>query len=381
MTFATLALVIALGLVGPIVALPRSWRLPLVLGELGAGAAFGSTGLRVLDAADPTFAFLANVGFALVMFVAGSHVPVRDRAVRQALGRGFVRAVLVGVVAAVCGVGISAVFETGHGALYAVLMGSSSAALVLPMVQSMGLGGRRVLDLTAQVAIADTACIVALPLAIDPAHALRAIAGAFAVTAGAVALFVVLLLLERSGIRARVHEVSEERNFAVELRVGLVALFALAALASTSRVSIMVAGFAAGLAVAGVGPPRRVANQLFAVSDGFFAPLFFVWLGARIDLRELAAHPHQILLGVALAAGALLAHVSMRLMGQQVSFGVLAAAQLGVPVAAVTIGTQQHAFAPGESAALLLAAVVTIIATAVAGSTASASRRARVEGA
>jgi Kef-type K+ transport system membrane component KefB len=379
MTFATLALVIALGLAGPIVALGRSWRLPLVLGELGAGAAFGSTGLRVLDAADPTFGFLADVGFALVMFVAGSHVPVRDRGVREALGRGFVRAVLVGVVAAACGVGISAVFHTGHAALYAVLMGSSSAALVLPIVESMGLGGPRVLELTAQVAIADTACIVALPLAIDPAHVVRAISGALAVTAGAVALFVGLLVLERSGIRARVHRVSEERNFAVELRVGLVALFALAALASTSRVSIMVAGFAAGLAVAGVGPPRRVANQLFAVSDGFFAPLFFVWLGARIDLRELAVHPHQILLGAALASGALLAHVAMRLMGQQVSFGILAAAQLGVPVAAVTIGTQMHAFAPGESAALLLAAVVTILATAVTGSTASRSRRGRVQ--
>lgn len=370
MTFATLALVIALGLMGPIVALPRSWHLPLVLGELAAGIAFGSTGLRVLDASDPTFGFLASIGFALVMFTAGSHVPVRDPAVRSALSRGLVRAVLVGMVATIVGVAIAAIFDTGHGALYAVLMSSSSAALVLPVINTLGLSGSRVLELTAQVAIADIAGIIALPLAIDPAHVVRAILGATAVTCGALALFGLLVLLERSGIRDRVHEVSEQRNFAVELRVGLVGLFALAALASSAKVSIMVAGFSAGLAVAGVGPPRRVARQLFAVSDGFFAPLFFVWLGARIDLRELGTHPHQILLGAALAAGALLAHVAMRLLGQRPAFGVLAASQLGVPVAAVTIGTQLNAFAPGEAAALLLAAVVTIVATGLAASSA-----------
>jgi hypothetical protein len=40
-----------------------------------------------------------------------------------------------------------------------------------------------------------------------------------------------------------------------------------------------VGGFSFGLAVAAVGQPRRLARQLLAVTDGFFAPLFFVWPG------------------------------------------------------------------------------------------------------
>ena len=43
------------------------------------------------------------------------------------------------------------------------------------------------------------------------------------------------------------------------------------------HVSIMLAGFSFGLAVAGVGEPRRLARQLFAVTEGFLGPLFFVW--------------------------------------------------------------------------------------------------------
>src|SRR6185437_10217118 len=104
MTFSTLAVIGLAALLGPLLALPRCWHLPVVLGELLAGIVLGPTGLGGLHAADPEFSFLANVGFALVMFVAGSHVPVRDASVRSALGAGAVRAVGIGVVAAAFGI-------------------------------------------------------------------------------------------------------------------------------------------------------------------------------------------------------------------------------------------------------------------------------------
>lgn len=79
----------------------------------------------------------------------------------------------------------------------------------------------------------------------------------------------------------------------------------------------MLAGFALGLVVSGIGEPRRLARQLFGITEGFFGPLFFVWLG--------------------------------------------------VPVAAATLGTEQQLLAPGESSALMLGALVTIASTSIAG--------------
>ena len=211
MTFTTLAVIVLAGFFGPLLALPKRGHLPILLGELLAGIALGPTVFGALRAADPGFTFLADMGFALVMFVAGSHVPVRDARVRSALRTGVLRALGVGVVAAALGLGVSAVFGTGHPALYAVLMASSSAALVLPIVDSLRLSGTSLLQTLAQVAVADTACIVALPLAIDPAHAARAAGGAVAVTAVAGVLFVLLRHAERSGLRKRLHRISEER--------------------------------------------------------------------------------------------------------------------------------------------------------------------------
>ncbi len=366
MSFWSLALISAAALLGPLLALPRGWRVPVVLGELLAGILLGQTGLRVLHPADRTFAFLADIGFALVMFVAGTHVPVRDVRLRGALRVGLLRAAGVGLVSVPLGWAIATLFHTGHTALYAVLLASSSAALILPIVDSLHLSGRPVVELLPQVAAADTACIVALPLAIDPAHAARAALGATAILASAVLLFVILRYLERSGLRRRVHRVSEERKFAVELRLNLAILFGLAALATRTHISIMLAGFAFGLAVSGVGEPRRLARQLFAVTEGFLGPLFFVWLGAALDLRALGQHPSLILLGLVLGFGAVLAHAVMRATGQPVPAGALAAAQLGVPVAAATVGSQLHLLRPGEPAALVLGALVTIGVAALA---------------
>jgi Kef-type K+ transport system membrane component KefB len=360
MDFATLALIGLVGVLGPLLALPARWHLPVVLGELAAGLALGTTGARVLHPDNGTFTFLADIGFALVMFVAGSRVPVRDPNLRAGLVTGALRAVAVGVVATGAAVAIAAAFGTGHAALYAVLMSSSSAALILPIVDSLHLGGPPVLHLMPQIAIADTACIVALPLAIDPKHAGRAALGSLAVLGCAAVLYVVLRYLENSGIRQRVHDVSEDRKFALELRINLTILFAMAALAVRTHISIMLAGFAFGLALAAVGEPRRLARQLFAVCDGLFAPLFFVWLGASLNLRDLGHHPSYIALGVLLGAGAVAAHALMRLAGQPISLGGLAAAQLGVPVAAATVGTQLHLLRPGEPGALILGALVTV---------------------
>jgi Kef-type K+ transport system membrane component KefB len=99
--------------------------------------------------------------------------------------------------------------------------------------------------------------------------------------------------------------------------------------------------------------------------------LFFIWLGASLQVRDLGEHPRFILLGVALAFGAVLAHCAGRLLGQPLTLAVLSAAQLGVPVAAATLGTEGHLLAPGEPAALMLGALLTIAATSVAGAIAA----------
>ena len=367
----TLALVTAVGFAGPLLAALPRLRIPVIVGELTAGLVVGKTGFGVIDVANPTFQLLANIGFALVMFVVGTHVPIRGHEMRSAVPLALARAAICGAAAVALGVGLAAEFGTGHAALYAVVMASSSAALALPVIDSLRLQGPQVLSVTAQIAIADAACIVLLPLVIDVRRAPTAALGALAVAGCAVVLFVLLRALDRRGWRQRVHVYSEKHRFALELRTSLIVLFALAALAVSTHVSIMLAGFAVGLVIAAVGEPRRLAGQLFGITEGFFGPLFFVWLGASLQVHELGSHPKLILLGVGLGLGAVLAHGAGKLLGQPLTLAVLSAAQLGVPVAAATIGTEEHLLVTGEASALMFGALLTIACTSIAGALAA----------
>ncbi|MGN7859601.1 cation:proton antiporter [Microbacterium sp. 22303] len=384
MTFATLALLVLVGLAGPLLSTRRAWRIPVIAGELAAGLLIGSTGFGWVDAAEPTFTLLAQLGFGLIMLVIGSHIPVRDTVVRAAVGRGAGGAAIVAAVAVALGVGTALLFATSHGAVYAVLIASSSAALVLPMLQSLDISADSAAQLIAQIAIADVACIVALPLVLQPERVPLVALGGLGIAVVGVLLVV---LLRRVGThRLRVlHEVSESRQFALELRFSLLALFGLAGIAQFTHVSVMMAGFTLGLVLSAVGQPRRLARQLFGMTEGFFGPLFFVWLGASINLRDLGSHPQMILLGLVLGAAAVIAHLAGRITGLPWAQAVASAGQLGVPVAAVALGVETRALLPGEGAAILLGALVAVVASSAAVAVvsrrnAAASPRAGAEG-
>lgn len=377
MSLFTLSVVLAAGLAGPLLAVPRRARLPVVVGEILLGVALGRTGTGWIDPDQPVLSYLASAGFALVMLVAGSHVPLRNAALRVALRRGSLLAVGVGVLAIPAGYGVAALSGTGHGPLYAVLLASSSAALVMPVLDEEGLDTPAALATIVQVAIADTVCVVALPLAEDPGRAGRAGLGALAVLAAGALCYLLLRWLEGRGTVDRMHKLSKARHFGLELRIALIVVFGLAGLAQVVGVSVMLAGFVAGLALAAVGEPRRLARQLFAVTDGFLGPVFFVWLGASLDLRALGVHPVLLVLVGMLALGSVLVHAAAWVLRQPLPLAVLAGAQLGVPVAAVTIGTRERLLAAGEGGAILAAALISVGITAWAAS--AAARKAREE--
>ena len=84
MSFGVLAVIVCAGLGGPLLSLGRGGLVPVVVGELAAGVVVGKTGFCWVDPTEPTTAFLAAVGFAMLMFAAGMRVPIRQ----PGIGRG-----------------------------------------------------------------------------------------------------------------------------------------------------------------------------------------------------------------------------------------------------------------------------------------------------
>jgi Kef-type K+ transport system membrane component KefB len=366
MSFGTLALIGLCGFAGPLLAAAGRGAVPVVVGELLAGILLGRTGLRAIDPGDTTLSFLAEIGFAMLMFAVGMSVPLREEGLRDSLGRGALTALIVATMAVGAGLLASRIGGAGHPALYAVLIASGSAAVVLPILQERGLTGPDSLAVMAQVTVADVGAMVAVPLVLAPARAGRIVIGSAIV---AVSVLAMLTLAKRLRGHAEVQafrQLGKRRSWAVDLRLALIVLFGLAWLTERSGASLLIAGFGAGLMVASIGGPKRLSNEVLGIAGGFFIPLFFVVLGARLDLGGLLSDPGLLALAGALVALNVLVHLlAARIVRQPRSAGLVASAQLGVPAALVALGLPAHVLTPPQAAAIIVAALLSIVACSV----------------
>jgi Kef-type K+ transport system membrane component KefB len=361
MSFGTLVVIVLAGLCGPLLGVATGRFVPVVVGEILAGILVGPAVLGTVHPADTTISTLGEVGFAMLMLTVGMHLPLRDRRLAAAARKGGLLAGIVCVLAVPAGLLAASIAGSGHAAIYAVVLASGSAAVLLPAVEEMGLAGAEVLSVMAQVTIADIITILAVPIVLQPSHVGEVALGGVLVAGAAVLLFVAARLLAGLEWVHSLRRVSKQRRWALDLRLSLLVLFVLAWIAQKGGTSILIAGFAAGVMVALVGGPKRLSTQVRGIADGFFVPLYFVVLGAQLDLAGLVRSPSMLALAVALAllnvAVHLLAVLSMR---QPVAIGLAATAQLGVPAAVASLGLSEHLLSAVVATAIVASALVSL---------------------
>ena len=361
MSLGDLALIVAAGLAGPLLAASRRVFVPVVVGEILAGVILGRSGLDVIRADDATVSFLAQAGFAMLMLTVGMHIPLRDRRLRRALGRGALAAGVAAIAASLGGLVAAELTGTGHAAVYGVLLASGSAAIVLPTLQERKLSGPEALVVIAQVTVADVTAILAVPLVLQPSRVANVALGGLLIAACALIVFYVARSLRPRPWVHRLRKRSKRRGWALDLRLALAVLFGLAWIAEESGASVLLGGFAMGLVVAGIGGPKRLSAQVRGIAEGFFVPLFFVVLGARLDVSALVDQPELLIVTIVLIVLNLVVHaIAAMATRQPPAAGLIATAQLGVPAAVVQIGLQEHVITPALGAALTLSALTTI---------------------
>jgi len=370
MTFGTLALIVAVGLAGPLLSvLPTRLAPPVVIGEIAAGVVLGQTGTKTIDATNPTLAFLANIGFALLMFIVATNLPLRHVNLRAVTTKGLWATALAVALSIALSPLVASLSGLHRPGVIAVILASSSAAIVLPIIGTSR--SPDVLVTIAWISFADIVTVLAVPFVLRTGTFARTTLGAVLIVAGAAVFGLVIhRLIGLAPVESLRHQ-SHRKAWALDLRLSLLVLFTLAWIAERFDTSILLAGFAAGVMVSAIGEPRRVADQLIGLGEGFFVPLFFVVLGARIDLRALVQSRDNLVLFALLLAGTTLVPVVVAaLVRLPVWSGLLAAAELGVPSAVAALGLANNALSPGQAAA-----IVGTAALSLAVATYGASRR------
>ena len=363
--FAQLAVVVAAGLLGPLLAAGRRPLAPVLVGELVAGAILGRTGFGIVDPGAQPFPAFYALGFAMLMLGAGTEVDLRSPQLRQGIARGGLALVVAVAASTPLAFLLANALHLGHVELFAVLLAGSSAAVAFPTMQERKLAGPAVPLLVAWITLADALTALLMPLTLSgPARIPLALAGdVLIVIVSAATIVVGSRLVGRPAVVEAARE-SEQRRWALRLRLSVLLLLVLAAIADRTGGSLLIAGFAAGIVLRRFREPTRLALQLSGLADGFFVPAFFVLLGASLNVRSLISDPRAIVLAVAMAVAAVIVHLVAAAVAaekQRAPTGLLASAQLGLPAAAAALGQASHTLSPAIAAALVAGGCLTLV--------------------
>ncbi len=283
---------------------------PAVLGEMVGGIVIGVSGLHLIDAHDPVLHLLSELGVLLLLFLIGLET---DLGRLLSVGGPSLSVALVGVVvpfAAGFGVGAWVGYPTTVSVFLGAALTATSVGITARVLSDLGhlrsdesqviLGAAVIDDILGLVLLTVISAIAA-----GEKLTVGGVTKTFAVAFGFVALAIVI----GSVLAPRIIAVIARLRVAKALFfASIMFAFGLAYLATIAGSALIIGAFAAGLILARTDRGRDIEHEVYDVAQ-FFIPIFFVSVGAAVDLRQLnpfdAASRPFFLVGLALTVVAI----------------------------------------------------------------------------
>ena len=297
-------LLLFLGTAGVIVPLFIRWRMSPVLGFLAAGLALGPFGLGALATEVPWLSAVsisdaeqisgpAEFGVAFLLFMMGLELSWERLARMRKLvfGLGFLQVILSSLVLGLIALALGQ--TPAAAAVLGTSLALSSTALVLPslaerkrLASVVGRASFAVL-LFQDLAVAPLLILVAL---LDARNGAAAASSLIYAIAPAVAGLVAVLGLGRLILRPLFGLVAAAKNNELFVAACLLVVVGSGLIAVATGLSMSLGAFVAGLLLAETEYRRQVevAIQPF---QGLLLGLFFVSVGAKLDLTQILASP------------------------------------------------------------------------------------------
>ena len=385
-SFLTIVTVVALaalvaGLVG------SRFVLPVVVVEIVLGILVGPELLGFVEP-DPFVDFFANLGLGMLFFFAGYEIDfdrIRGEPIRLGLLGWIASLVLaysLGGLLALTGLVLSLLF-TGSA------MATTAIGTLIPILGDAGeLRTRFGTYLLAAGAIGEFGPMLLITIvfsAKSPASSAALLAAFVLLGVGAG-----ILAVKGVGHGWDVFERTLETSSQLAVRMAVLVVFALAALAASLGLDLLLGGFVAGvilrLALRG-RDVERFDSKLVAVGYGFLIPFFFVSSGVKFDLSALTDDPIRLLelplfLALFLAVRGLPAMLLYRRLfdaRDRVALAFFSATQLPLVVAITTIAVDEGHMRSSTAASLVGAAVLSTAIFPLVGLRLRAERATTVE--
>jgi Kef-type K+ transport system membrane component KefB len=378
--FTDLLVVVAVAFAAPFLLglFPRI-RLPSVVVEIVAGIVVGPSVLGIVEV-DQVIEVLALVGLGFVLFLAGLEIEfekLRGQVLRLT-ALGFVASFAIAVAVAL---GLSAGGLVETPLLVAIILCATSLGVIVPVLKDSGEIATPFGQLiVAAASIADFGAIILLTLFFSGEGGVGStllLLGALIVLAAVV--FATVRGAERSmRIKADLLRL-QDTTAQIRIRAAIVLFVGFAAVAEELGFEVILGTFIAGAIISLLDRDEVMTHpdfrrKLEAIGFGFFIPVFFVTSGVRFDLDALVAEASNlamvpVFLAALLVVRGLPALLYRRVLDARrtVVAGILQATSLPFIVAASAIGVELGLIDAAESAALIGAGLLSVLAFPVLG--------------
>jgi Kef-type K+ transport system membrane component KefB len=261
---------------------------PAVLGELLGGVLIGVSGLRLVDPHDVTIHLLSELGVILLLFLIGLETDLRKL---MQVGGSATAVAVVGVALPFLG-GAALGHLLGFRIMVAVFLGAALTATSVGITARVFSDLGHLQDREAQVVLG--AAVVDDIIGLVLLTVVGTLAGGGELTflgIGRILLtafgFVILAIVIGSQLAPMLIRAIDR----IEMKRGLffasiVFAFLLAYIASRVGSAIIIGSFAAGLVLARTRRGKDIEHEVHDVAQ-FFIPIFFVVVGAAVDLRSI----------------------------------------------------------------------------------------------
>jgi len=349
--------------------------LPVVVLEIVLGILVGPDLLGLAES-DEFLDFFSNLGLGMLFFFAGYEIDferIRGSPLRlAALGWGLslVLAYGLGGLLELSGLVLSLLF-TGSA------LATTAIGTLIPILSDAGeLRTRFGTYLLAAGAMGEFGPILLVTLVFSTKGAAEnaVILIAFVV----IAVVSAVVAVRGVGRGWELLERTLETSGQLAIRIAVVTVFALGALASSLGLDLLLGGFVAGVIARIALKGREVQvfeSKLTAVGYGFFIPFFFVVSGIKFDLTALTETPWRLLevplfLGLFLVVRgvpALLLYRNVLDRRDRAALAVFSATELPLVVAITTIAVEQGHMRSATAAALVGAGILSTATLPIVG--------------
>ncbi len=263
-------------------------RQPAVLGELAAGLLIGVSGLQWLHPDQPLLQMMAQIGVTLLLFEIGLESDMR------ALLRVGWQSLLVGLIGMIApfGLGLAVMLASGAGMMTAVFVGAAltatSIGITINVLQELKQLKTKAGQTILGAAILDDilgVVVLSVVIALSDGQAIT-VASVGMIVGKALGFLIGALIIGKLAAPHFGRIIAVLRSRGVLLTAALIFAFGLAYAAEVFGLAALIGAFAAGLVLAESDQRHPLEKQIKPVTD-FFLPIFFILVGAQVQLGAL----------------------------------------------------------------------------------------------